>query len=85
VYFGCVEKKTQLDVLVLYWTYDMLNMFRTLLCPSSGALDSMYAIAAYHEQFLVACCRGSGARQQGMGPGRTPCFPAPDPNSQQQQ
>jgi len=31
----------------LYRIYGTLNMFRALLCPSSGALDYMYAIAAY--------------------------------------
>ena len=30
---------------MLYCTYDTLNMFQALLCPSSGALDYMYAIA----------------------------------------
>jgi hypothetical protein len=27
---------------MLYWTYDMLNMFRVLLCPSSGPQDMCY-------------------------------------------
>jgi len=39
---------------MLYCTYDTLNMFRVLLCPSSGALDYMYAIATYG----VQCCKG---------------------------
>ena len=39
---------------MLYCTYDMLNMFRALLCPSSGALDYMCVIAAYG----VQCCKG---------------------------
>ena len=43
---------------MLYCTYDTLNMFRALLCPSSGALDYMYAIAAQGVQCLVAGCRG---------------------------
>jgi len=30
---------------MLYCTYDMLNMFRALLCPSSGALVYMCVIA----------------------------------------
>ena len=55
---------------MLYCTYDTLNMFRALLCPSSGALDYMYAIATYGVQCLVACCRGSGAGQQGVRPER---------------
>ena len=33
-------------------------MFRALLCPSSGALDYMYGIAAYGVQCLAAGCRG---------------------------
>jgi hypothetical protein len=41
----------------------MLNMFRALLCPSSGARDYMCVIAAYGVQCLVAGCRGSGAGQ----------------------
>ena len=65
-----VEKKQQLDVNMLYCTYDMLNMFRALLCPSSGFLDYMYVIAANGVQCLAAGCRGSGAGQQGVRPGR---------------
>ena len=55
---------------MLYCIYDTLNMFRALLCPSSGALDNMYAIAVYGVQCLVAGCRGSGAGEQGVRPGR---------------
>ena len=55
---------------MLYCTYDMLNMFRALLCPSSGALDHMCVFAAYGVPCLVAGCRGSGAGQQGVRPGR---------------
>ena len=55
---------------MLYCTYDTLNMFRAILCPSSGALDYVYAIAACDVQCLAAGCRGSGAGQQGMRPGR---------------
>ena len=43
---------------MLYCTYDTLNMFRALLRPSSGALDCMYAIAAYGVQCLAAGCQG---------------------------
>ena len=53
-----------------YCTYDTLNMFRALLCPSSGARDYMRVIAAYGVQCLDAGCRGSGAEQQAMCPGR---------------
>ena len=55
---------------MLYFTYNMLNMFRALPCPSSGARDYMYVITAYGAQCLVAGCRGSGAVQQAMRPGR---------------
>jgi hypothetical protein len=54
---------------MLYCTHDTLNMFRVLLCPSSGALDYMCVFAAYGVQCLVAGCRGSGAGQQGVRPG----------------
>jgi hypothetical protein len=33
-----------------YYTYDMLDMFRAPLCPSSGAHDY---IAAYHMERLI--------------------------------
>jgi len=55
---------------MFYCTYDTLNMFRVLLCPSSGALDYMCAIAVYGVQCLAAGCRGSGAGQQDVRPGR---------------
>ena len=47
------EKPTRCHSM-LYCTYDTLNMFQALLCPSSGALDYMYAIAAYGAQVLDA-------------------------------
>ena len=52
-----VEKKNQLDVTVCF--------IALMIRPSSGALDFMYAIAAYGVQCLAAGCRGSGAGQQG--------------------
>ena len=55
---------------MLYCTYDMLNIFRALLCPSSGTLDYMCVSAAYGVPCLAAGCRGSGAGQQGVRPGR---------------
>ena len=56
---------------MLYCTYNMLNTFRALLCPSSGARDYMCVIiAAYDVQCLVAGCLGSGTGQQAMRPGR---------------
>ena len=48
----------------------MFNIFRALLCPSSGARDYMCVITAYGVQCLVAGCRGSDARQQAVRPGR---------------
>ena len=53
---------------MVYCTYNMLNMFRALLCPSSRARDYMCIIAAYGVQCLVAGCRGSGTGQQAMSP-----------------
>ena len=55
---------------MLYCTYDTLNMFRALLCPSSGARDYMCVVTAYCVQCLVTGCRGSGAEQQAVRPGR---------------
>ena len=57
---------------MVYYTYNMLNMFRALLCPLSGAPDytRMCVIAAYGVQCVVPGCRGSGAGQQAMCPGR---------------
>ena len=45
-------------------------MFRAFLCPSSGALEYMCVFAAYCVPCLAVCCRGSGAGQQGVRPGR---------------
>ena len=76
---------------MIYCTYNMLNIFRALLCPSSGARDYMCVITAYGVQWLFAGCRGSGAEQQRKRdvsrlsscniplPGHTACCPAPDP------
>ena len=52
-----------------YCTYYMPNMFRALLCPSSGARDYLCVITAYGEQCFVAGCRGAGAGQEAMSPG----------------
>jgi len=54
------EKPTRCHCM-LYCIYDSLNMFRALLCPSSGALDYMYATAAYGVQCLAVVRQGSGA------------------------
>ena len=37
---------------MVYCTYNMLNVFRALLCPSSGARDYMCVITAYGERYL---------------------------------
>ena len=63
------EKPTRCRLMV-YCTYNILNMFRALLCPSSGARDYIRVITAYGVQCLVAGCRRSGAEQQSMCPGR---------------
>ena len=63
------EKPTRCHCM-LYGIYDTLNMFRALLCPSSGALDYMYIIAAYGVLCLAVGCRGSGTGQPGVRPGR---------------
>jgi len=63
------EKQTRCNWTV-YWTCIMLNMFRALLCPSSGARDYMCVTNVYGVQCLVAGCRRSGAGQQGVCPGR---------------
>jgi hypothetical protein len=53
-----------------YCTYNMLKMFRAILCPSLGAREYMCVITAYGVQCLVAGCRRSGSGQQIMRPGR---------------
>ena len=45
---------------MVYCTYNMLNIFRALLCPSSGARDYICVITAFRVQFLVAGCRAAG-------------------------
>jgi len=37
---------------MVYCTYNVLNMFRALLCPSSGTRDYMCVITAYGVQYL---------------------------------
>ena len=66
---------------MLYCTYDMLNMFRAILWPSSGVLDCMCVITSYGVQCLVAGCRGSGAGDQAMRPGRRILRVAQHPSS----
>ena len=52
------EKLTRCHWMV-YCTYNRLNMFGALLCPSSGGRDYMCFIAAYGLQCLVVGCRRS--------------------------
>ena len=54
----------------IYCTYNMLNMFRTLQCPSSGARDYMFVITASGVRCLAAGCWGSDAGQQAVRPER---------------
>jgi len=51
----CVEKKNQLNATEWFIAL-MLNMYRALLCPSSGAQDYVCVIAAYGVQRLIAGC-----------------------------
>ena len=76
------EKSTRCHWMV-YCTYNMLNMFRALLSPSSRARDYMCVITAYGVQCLVAGCRGSGAEQQAMctGGGMLHDFSRANPSS----
>ena len=55
---------------MVYCTYNMLNMFRALLCPPSVARGYMCVTTAYGVQCLVAGYRESGAGQQAMCPER---------------
>jgi len=58
------EKPTRRHRMV-YCTYNMLNMFRALLCPSSGAQHYMRVITAYGVQCLG--CWLSGVRCRAVG------------------
>jgi len=64
------EEKPTRYYCMLYCLYDTLNIFRALLCPSSGSLDYVYAIATYGVQCLAVGCRGSSTGQQAMRAGR---------------
>ena len=64
------EEKSTRCHWMFYCTYDKINMFRALLCSSSGARDYMCVITSYGLQCLVAGCRVSDAGQQAMRPGR---------------
>ena len=50
---------------MVYCNYDMLNMFRALLCPSSGAIDYKCVLVAYGVQCLGADLSGFRCRAAG--------------------
>ena len=66
------EKPTRCHWMV-YCTYNMLNMFRALLCSSSGARDYMHVITAYGVQ--DERCRTTCNIPH---TGRIACCPVPD-------
>jgi hypothetical protein len=92
------EKPTRCHWIV-YCTYNTLNMFRALLCPSPGARYYMCVITAYGLRclgcwLLEVRCRAVGyafgmrdvARLQLCNiplPGRIACCSAPDPDNKQ--
>jgi len=53
-YIGRREEKPIRCHSMVYCTYNILNMFRTLLRPSSGARDCMCVFTDYG----VQCCTG---------------------------
>jgi hypothetical protein len=50
----CRRKKPTRCYTVVYWTCNLLNMFRALLCPSSGAWDYTESISTWH---MTPCSR----------------------------
>jgi len=61
------REDNQLDVTECFIA---LNMFRALLCPSSGARVYMCVVTAYGVKCLVTGCRRSVAEQQTVSLGR---------------
>ena len=59
----------------------MLGMFRALLRPSSGAREYMCVITRYGVKCFITGCRGSGAGQQAVHPGRGMLHVAQHPSS----
>ena len=59
------EKPTRCHWMV-YYTYNRLNMFRALLCPSSGARDYMCIITAYGVRCLGCWLLEVRCKQQAM-------------------
>ena len=64
LHMGREENPTRCHWMV-YCTYNMLNMFRSLLCPSSGFRDYMFVLLLPMVcSALIAGCWRSGAGQQ---------------------
>ena len=68
-FYMCTEVKPTRSHWKVYYTYNMLNIFRAILWASSGARDYIYFNPAYGVQCLVAGCRASDAGQQTVHPG----------------
>jgi len=69
---------------MIYCSYNLLDVFRAFICPSTGARDFSCVITAYGVQYLgwwrsAVMCRqvgyGSGMREKH---GITSCCPEPD-------
>jgi hypothetical protein len=48
------ERKPTRCYTMVYWTYDSPNMFRALLCPSSGAWDYTHDHSMWHITLVIA-------------------------------
>ena len=56
------EEKPTRCYWIVYCTYNLLNMFRALLCPSSGARDYMCVVTAYgHVEQIISAINHSAA------------------------
>ena len=62
---NCREKKPARCHWMVYCTYNMLNIFRALLCPSSGARDYMCVMTAYGVRCLAYWLLGIRCRAAG--------------------
>jgi len=54
---------------IVYWTYDPLNMFRALLCPSSGAQECTGDYSMWHITLCLKMVRWSGVGLRAIHPG----------------
>ena len=66
----CVEKKSQLDVTECFIALMICSTCFGHFYAHHQERENIYVITAYGVQCLVAGCRGSGAGQQAMRPGR---------------